>query len=108
MRACQVIAWIAVLGLLAACRREATPRTHSVAIRNLAYEPDSLVVAVGDTVVWTNYDVLPHTVTSVGKEWDSGSIPANGEWQLVVRDSVTQRYLCTFHPTMRGTVVVRP
>ena len=92
---------------MAACQREPAPRSHTIAIRNLAYEPDSLEVAVGDTVVWTNFDVLPHTVTADSKAWDSGSMAAQAEWQLVVRETGTQNYLCTFHPNMRGTLVVR-
>ena len=42
--------------------------THSVSISNFAFNPATLPVRVGDTVVWTNNDPAPHTITS-----DSGS-----------------------------------
>lgn len=107
-RAYRVALCLAAIAVVTACTsREPTPRLHTVAIRNLAFAPESLEVAVGDTVVWTNYDILPHTVTSDSRAWDSGNLAASDEWQLIVRDPGTQSYTCTFHPNMRGTLVAR-
>lgn len=101
--ACSVAAWLA-----AACATpEATPRLHTVAVRNFGFEPGTLEVAVGDTVVWTNNDVVPHTVTSHSRVWDSGSLAAAEEWRLIVREVGSQPYVCTFHPNMRGSLVGR-
>src|SRR5690348_5424713 len=41
-----------------------SPKTIHVKISNYAFNPAKLTVAVGDTVVWTNTDSAPHTVTS--------------------------------------------
>jgi plastocyanin len=41
--------------------------------------------AVGDTLVWSNADVVPHTAMADGGGWDTGSIPAGGEGRVVVR-----------------------
>jgi plastocyanin len=78
-----------------------------VAIRNFAFEPDTLEVAIGDTVVWRNGDVVPHTATSQSAAWDSRELAAAAEWTLVVQATGTQPYSCTFHPNMRGALVVR-
>jgi plastocyanin len=95
----------AALGLAAACARP-LPRAHTVEIRGFAYLPATLEVAAGDTVVWVNRDVVPHTATGNGGGWDSGSLEAGGVWRLVTRQG-SQPYYCAFHPGMRGVLVGR-
>jgi plastocyanin len=76
-------------------------------MRNVAFDPPSVTVAVGDTVVWTNADFLPHTATARDAAWDSKAIEANGVWRLVAATPGTHEYYCVFHPSMKGTIVVR-
>jgi len=45
-----------------------------------------VLAAVGDTLVWSNRDVVPHTATADGGGWNTGSIPAGGERRVVVRE----------------------
>ncbi len=71
----------------------------------MQYAPAALEVAAGDTVVWQNTDIVPHTVTSKG--WNSGPIAAGASWKKVMRARGVVAYHCTFHPTMVGTVTVR-
>lgn len=82
---------------------------HLVEMRNFAYVPARLEVAVGDTVVWVNRDVAPHTATAGGGAgtWDSGAVNANGEWRLVVERAGEHPYVCAYHPAMTGVLVVR-
>jgi len=42
----------------------AAGKTHTVRIEGMKFIPERLEVAVGDTVVWTNKDFLPHSVTA--------------------------------------------
>ncbi|HEX7123656.1 MAG TPA: cupredoxin family copper-binding protein [Gemmatimonadaceae bacterium] len=99
----------AALALLAACAAgSGAPRTHVVEMRGFAFVPERVEVAVGDTVVWINRDVVPHTATGKDAEWNSGSIASQQRWSLVPSDTGTFAYICTFHPTMTGTLVVRP
>ncbi len=79
---------------------------HAVAIDGTSYQPAKIVVHRGDTVVWTNKDPFPHTVTAKGA-FDSGSIAAGATWKYVARKAGTYDYICTFHPNMKGTVEVR-
>jgi plastocyanin len=81
------------------------PATHRVAIDGLKYEPDALTVRRGDTIVWTNKDPFPHTVTAPGK-FDSHNIAANGSWKYVVSSPGEYAYICTLHPNMKGTLRV--
>jgi plastocyanin len=99
----------ALLCLLAvACGGEAgsgpVPRTHVVEMRGFAFAPAALTLLAGDTVVWRNADIVPHTATS-GGDWDSGSVASGGEWRWVATAGEFA-YLCSFHPTMRGTLSV--
>jgi len=81
------------------------PVSHEVVMRGLAFEPASLEAAVGDTIVWVNRDVVPHTATS--DYLDTGNVGA-GEDRFVVLDRKgVVEYVCAYHPTMKGTVDVR-
>ena len=73
----------------------------------MGYAPAELTVAVGDTVVWANHDIVPHTVTADTRQFDSGSVSPSAEWSLVVRDRGRIPYRCTFHPTMKAVLVVK-
>lgn len=95
---------------LAACatRERAVGVTghHQVELRNLVMVPGVVEMVAGDTVTWTNRDIVPHTVTASGGTWDSGTISAAGQWTLVALPSDSGEYLCRFHPGMVGRLVV--
>jgi plastocyanin len=98
-----VIAW--AMGS-AACERPA-PVTHTITIENMRFEPETLTVARGDTIVWVNKDPVPHTATSKDGGFDSGTILADQSWRFTAREQGDLPYSCTFHPTMTATVQVR-
>ncbi|HSE96476.1 MAG TPA: cupredoxin family copper-binding protein, partial [Methylomirabilota bacterium] len=79
---------------------------HRVEIRRVAFTPAHLVVAPGDTVVWVNRDLVPHTLTAEDGSWDSGMLEADQPWELRVTEGMTGHYVCRFHPAMRGHVEV--
>ena len=83
------------------------PKAHALSILGFQYRPAALTVAVGDTLVWTNEDVVPHTATSADKSWDTGSIAARASGRVVVERQGTHRYVCAFHPGMKAEVVAR-
>jgi len=78
----------------------------TVAIDGTAYVPPTLTVARGTAVTWENRDPFPHTVTSAGN-FDSGSIAAGARWRYVASKPGRYEYVCTFHPNMKGTLVVQ-
>lgn len=75
-------------------------------MKGFAFVPERVELAVGDTVVWINRDIVPHTATEKDSVWDSGSIAPQQRWSLVPSNTGRQNYICTFHPTMTGTLVV--
>jgi len=77
------------------------------------YSPDSITVVIGvnNTVVWTNDDGFPHTVTSQSTPagaaaFDSGLMGPGDTFAEVFTVPGTYRYICTYHSWMSGTVVV--
>lgn len=82
-------------------------KAHAVAIQGFQYRPAALTVGVGDTLVWTNEDVVPHTATSADGSWDTGSIAAKASGRVVIEREGTHRYVCAFHPGMKAEVVAR-
>jgi plastocyanin len=83
------------------------PTTREVVIRAFAFSPATDTVQVGDTVMWSNQDVVPHTATSRVGGFDSGTLDAGRAWRYVARAPGRFAYECTLHPTMRGTLIVR-
>ena len=53
-------------------------RTHTVTMAGMKFMPASLSVTKGDTVIWVNEDLVPHTATASNAAFDSGAIPAGG------------------------------
>ena len=87
----------------------AKPNVHVVTIEAMKFSPQTIEVAEGDSVVWTNKDPFPHTVAAADGSFRSKEIAPNESWKFTARKSgaVTVTYACTLHPTMTGSVVVR-
>ena len=83
------------------------PVRHVVRIDATSFEPRSLTVTAGDTVVWVNDDLYAHTATGKGGVFDSKDIAAGGSWSYVPKKAGLFGYTCLYHPTMKGTLRVR-
>jgi plastocyanin len=92
------------MGLAAAAK--AKPTTHTVTIQAMRYQPERLTVAVGDTIVWVNKDLVPHTATSKAGGFDSKIIQADQSWRVTIRNKGDFAYICAFHPTMKAMLRV--
>ncbi|MCW2991801.1 MAG: Amicyanin-alpha [Solirubrobacterales bacterium] len=64
-----------------------------------------LTVAKGTTVTWTNSDSAPHNV--VGDGFKTADLTKGKSDTVTFAKAGTFDYVCTFHPFMKGTVVVR-
>lgn len=83
------------------------PATHAVTIQNFSFAPATLTVKVGDTVVWTQKDSAPHTVTSdSGSELSSAILSPDQTYAHTFTTKGTFPYHCKPHPFMKATVVV--
>ncbi len=79
----------------------------AVGIVDFVYDPETITVAVGDTVTWTNEDDFAHTVTSDDEgPLDSGDIDGGGTFEATFDTAGTFSYVCAIHPNMNGDVEV--
>lgn len=83
---------------------ELEPREHQVEIKGFLFVPDSIDVKPGDTITWTNRDLVPHTATASDKSWDTGLINKDESKSIVVSPGMDSDYFCLFHPTMVAKV----
>jgi len=81
------------------------PVVAHVAMKNMKFSPATIEIKKGDTVEWKNDDITPHTATSA--TFDSGSIASDAAWQHTFKEAGNFPYTCTFHPVMKGTVIVK-
>jgi plastocyanin len=85
----------------------ASAETHVVEMRGFEFFPAEVNAAVGDTIVWINKDVVPHTATAADGAWDSGLMETDDEFSLTIEaDTSAGDYVCTFHPNMVGAISV--
>lgn len=107
----KVLATIAVLlcsVAIVSTQKTRTPVTHTVTIDATSFEPASLTLAAGDSVVWVNKDIIPHTATSKKEGlFDSGMIESGKSWKHTFKTKGELAYVCVFHPTMKGTLRVK-
>jgi plastocyanin len=76
-----------------------------VSMRNLQFSPVTIEVKKGDVVEWKNDDLVPHTATSAA--FDSGTIISGKSWRQTFTNAGNFSYVCTFHPAMKGVVIVK-
>ena len=81
--------------------------TRGVDIRDFAFSPRTVEIRVGDTVRWTNRDSVAHTATARNGSFDTGLLADGESGSVRFTAAGTYRYVCTPHPDMTGTVVVR-
>jgi plastocyanin len=81
----------------------------NIAYRNIAIAPDTVRVKVGSTIKWTNYDPIPHNVTSEGgvAQFKSNNFGEGGSFEVTVTKPGIIHYENTLQPTtMNGTIEV--
>ncbi len=77
---------------------------------NYSFQPASVTIKVGSTVMWVNNSSVPHTSTSDSGSavtWDSSAISTGGgSYSFTFSKPGTYAYHCSFHPFMHGVIVV--
>ena len=85
----------------------AAGKNHAVTIEGMKFVPERLEVAVGDTVTWTNKDIVPHTVTAQAARIESGELAQGKRWKYVAKKKGEIGYVCRLHPGMKASLVVK-
>ena len=98
-----------IAGLLSVHLATAVSADVSVNIMNFAFNPTPLTVPVGTTVVWTNQDTAPHTVSSdpgSAFTFDTGTLQKGQTGKVTFTQAGSFAYHCNIHPNMHAMVVV--
>jgi len=75
--------------------------------------PNTVTIAKGGTVTFSNPDSAPHTSTSGDTTngpdgtWDSSLVMPGASYDVTLNSSGTYNYFCMVHPWMQGTVIVK-
>jgi plastocyanin len=93
--------------VLGAAQAAAAQRSHEVRIEAFKFVPEQLEVHVGDTVVWTNKDFVPHSVTAPAARVESGDLNPDRSWKFTARARGEIPYICRLHPVMKGVLIVK-
>jgi plastocyanin len=98
----------AVVALAVACGAAAAASGTSrleITMRGNSFGPRRAEVAVGDTVVWVNRDIVRHNAVKPSV-FDSGELKGGESYQWVPADTGVVEYRCTIHQRMRGEIRV--
>ena len=96
-----------VLVLASASFAGVAPATLGIDISQFAFEPKDVTVAPGTTIIWTNHDESPHTVTSEHKTFSSRALDTDDTYEYTFNHEGDFDYYCVVHPFMTGVVHVR-
>ena len=114
MKLLRVLVLAAAVGGLSACgggssAPATSPPPNSITAKNIAFNPSTVTVKVGDTVTWLFKDgSVPHNVDGKGSLSDlySGSPQTGGAYHYTFAKAGTYHFVCDVHSTMTGTIVV--
>lgn len=80
------------------------PKTVNISIKNFSFNPATLNIKKGDTVVWVNNDSVPHQIAGGSFQ---GNPMSNGQsFSFTFTSTGTFDYRCQIHPSMTGKIVV--
>lgn len=79
--------------------------TDTVAIKNFAFDPQTLTVKAGTTVTWTNEDAVAHNIRS--DTFNSQELGKGDTFKSKFDTPGTYEYSCGIHQSMKGTIIVQ-
>jgi plastocyanin len=78
-----------------------------VKVDNFSFSPQTITIAPGTTVIWTNRDDIPHTVVSDDKVFKSKVLDTDEKFSYTFDKAGNFPYFCSVHPKMTGKVIVQ-
>jgi plastocyanin len=103
-RATIALAVLAVAGAAVVSASRSDAASAAVDMRDFAFQPAELTVALGDTVTWTNRDAEAHAVQ--GGPMSSPDVPPGGTFSHTFNQVGDVSYVCRIHTYMTGVVHV--
>lgn len=79
----------------------------AVTIKDFAFDPVTVTVKAGSTVVWTNLDSEPHTVRTIASTTvKSSTLATDATFAFAFATPGVYAYHCSIHPEMHATIIV--
>jgi len=85
----------------------AAPASHQfvIAIAAMHFGAAPAGLKVGDTILWVNRDIVPHTATARDRSFDVTVQPRQSV-RVILRRGGAIAFYCRFHPAMQGRLAV--
>jgi len=81
--------------------------TVSVGIKDIKFMPDKITAKVGQKIVWTNNESIPHNVTATdGADFASDTLQNGDTFDYTPTKAGTIKYVCTIHTGQNGEIDV--
>ena len=90
-----------------AIRKTEAGNIIEVTIEHFAFTPASIEIEAGDTVVFTNRDIAPHTATAIDGSWTTKDIASGKSEAVVVPTKGDGAFFCKYHIVMKGRLVIK-
>jgi len=103
-----ILTFFCVSVFITSCEKTGNSNTDRmyVTIAEMQFTPDTVRIAAGSAVTWTNNDVTPHTVTNTDGLFKSNTLFPGDTYVHMFIAKGTYTYTCTIHPNMNGTIIV--
>ncbi|AYG96212.1 hypothetical protein D8I30_00240 [Brevundimonas naejangsanensis] len=95
----------ALAALAPALPARAGGRSHVIVVDKMAFGAAPMGIKVGDTVTWTNRDIVRHTATARNGAFNV-DLPPGASASAVMNRAGTIAYYCRFHPAMQAQISV--
>ncbi len=79
----------------------------SVGMKDIKFVPESIAATVGQKIVWTNNEDIPHNVTATeGADFASETMRKGDTYEYTPKKAGTIKYVCTIHTGQNGEIEV--
>ncbi len=85
----------------------ASQQTYAISIVDFAFQPSTMTIPRGATVMWHNNAPTTHTVTSNTGAFSSGNLAPGATFTHQFTQAGTYQYHCSIHPFMTATITVQ-
>jgi len=84
--------------------QQSSTTESKITIKNFVFDPSTLTIKKGTTVIWTNEDSIPHKIKS--DTFNSEIINKGESFQFKFNNKGTYDYICGIHQYMKGEIIV--
>ena len=79
----------------------------SVGMKDIKFVPEEITAKVGQKIVWTNNEDVPHNVTATdGADFASDTLGKDETFEYTPEKAGTIKYVCTIHAGQNGEITV--